>query len=240
MTGQLVLAGTGIGGPQRMTLEVHDRLQKAALIFHLTHLHRHLTETYAGAIMDLGPVYHGASSKSEAYQAITETLVTATKAAEPGAQVIFLTYGHPLFLVNSSRDMQAQIPTEVLPAISSFDTLLVDSPVPLGDGAQLFETTKFVALGQIPDAYEPVVLFQFGDYASRDTKGTPNLLRLELLKQQLLRHYPADHPLYVIVSAWDDSVGLTIVALTLSTLAARPDAVLPGATLVMPAAKRIA
>ncbi|MEP3638037.1 MAG: SAM-dependent methyltransferase [Paracoccaceae bacterium] len=238
MSGRLILSGTGIGGPGRMTLETHQCLQQAVRVFHLTHLHEHLSNTYPGEIVDLSPIYHGAASKPAAYQTITETLIMAVKEALPETLIVFLTYGHPLFLVDSSQDMLAQIQAEVLPALSSFDTLLIDSPVHLGDGAQLFETTKFVALNQCPDAYEPLVLFQFGDYATWDNDGAPHQSRLDLLRRQLLRHFPSDHPLYVVVSAWHDDVSVRVETLPLLALASRPDVVIPGATLLLPPAKR--
>ena len=158
MGGKLILAGTGIGGTKRMTMEVHDHLCRAKTIFHLTILNEHLSCEYEADIVDLAQIYHTATSKTEAYAAITESLVNAVKNAQNGEEIVFLTYGHPLFLVNSSLDLRARIDCTILPALSAFDTLLIDSPVNLSDGAQLFETTKFVALKQRPAAFDPVIL----------------------------------------------------------------------------------
>ncbi|NOR61594.1 MAG: hypothetical protein GQ535_03750 [Rhodobacteraceae bacterium] len=239
MSGKLILAGTGIGGLKRMTMEVHDHLHSAMRIFHLTSLHDHLSRNYTADIVDLASVYHTAKSKTEAYSTITKTLLDAVMNGQDQDNIVFLTYGHPLFLVNSSLDLMACVDCTILPALSAFDTLLIDSPVSLSNGAQLFETTKFVALRQRPAAFDPVVLFQFGDYASQDTKGTPNIARLKLLKQHLLRDFPASHKLYVVVSSWDDGISRQIVSLRLENLDERHDAVIPGATMIMPPVREV-
>lgn len=234
MSGNLVLAGAGIGGPKRMTLEVHDCLQGAKQIFHLTTLQSHLSDTYAAEVIDLASVYHDAATKTDAYEAISTMIIRATEAAERDETVVFLTYGHPLFLVNSSLDLQQRLACSVLPAISSFDTLLIDSPVQLSDGAQLFEATKFVALRQRVARFDPLVLFQFGDYAARDRKGSADVRRLRLLKQQLLSDFPEEHQLYVIVSSWEEGVSKRVVNLRLGDLDRDEQVAIPGSTLIIP------
>ena len=172
MTGRLALVGVGIGGAERMTLEARSLLSAAAEIYHLTPLGDALSALSSCHVVDLSDIYHAGPTKARAYGSIVSTLVEAVEARGASETVAFVTYGHPLFFVDSSDALRRRVSDcRVVPAVSAFDMLLIDSPVDLGKGAQIYDTTRFVALDRRPDPREPVLLMQFGDYGATDPRG---------------------------------------------------------------------
>lgn len=239
MTGRLALVGVGIGGADRMTLEARSVLASAAELYHLTPLKSELAELCRGRVVDLSEVYHAGPTKAGAYASIVSILVEAVTARETLETVAFVTYGHPLFFVDSAHILRRRVPDcLIVPGLSAFDTLLVDSPVALGTGAQIYEATRFVALNLHPDAREPVLLMQFGDYAAIDASGARNPKRLALLQRLLTQFYPPQHLMYVVVSPWAEGVERTIVPFLLRDMAMREDIVRPGSSLVIPPISR--
>ena len=89
---------------------------------------------------DLAEFYRSRSIRADVYRAIFDMLVDEASRA-PG--VAFLLHGHPLFLVSATEytlglARQRGLRVEMLPAVSSFDTLLCDLGIDFGYALQVF------------------------------------------------------------------------------------------------------
>jgi tetrapyrrole (corrin/porphyrin) methylase-like protein len=232
--------GLGIGGIRRLTAEADEVLRSADTILHLSAVGADLVDRYPGEVVSLLPVYQGTPGDESAYQAIADALIAAAeKARDRGGYACFATYGHPLWLVDSSRmamrlAAESSLRVGVVPGISSFDTLLIDSPVPLDRGAQLVETSEFVHAGLVVNTVLPLVLFQFGDYARERLNPAPvHERRFARLVARLQSIYPGERQAFLVVSSWADGIERQIRATTVGQLADLCQSARPGSSLVV-------
>ncbi len=204
----LYLAGTGIGGAGRTTPEVEAAVRDAGIVLHLGLSGESREALHSdGRVESLDPLYTADDSPARTYGKLADRIVEAAQRAHSeGRSAVFVTYGHPLFMVLPARRAllrcaELGLEVRVLPAISSFDTLIGDSPEPLDFGAQLYEKSDFVNFELRVETRMPLVLFQFGAKGAilKSAQGVPD--KEAALAQRLDELYPSEHPVYVIFSA---------------------------------------
>lgn len=238
----LYLVGAGIGPVSRMTGETAEVISGADIVFHLTAVAEELEKLNPGRVRSLQPVYESSDVAVDVYAEITRVVVDAAEQAKSNAgYACWVTYGHPLWLVDSSYYAMRECRTRglhaiCLPAVSSMDTLLIDSPVDLGHGAQMLETSRFVHSRLTVDPRVPLVLFQAGDFGTTRLRSGmgPSSERFKLLEQQLLVWYRDDHPAHIVLSAWRAGMRARVTDVTVGTLTAHAQDLHTGTTLVIP------
>jgi uncharacterized protein YabN with tetrapyrrole methylase and pyrophosphatase domain len=139
-----------------------------------------------------------------AYRRMASTVIAAALEKPP---VCFATYGHPKMYCHPTTLIQRaarvlDLKVEVLPGVSSIDTLLVDLNIDPGfDGLQVYDATDLVVRRRplqndvscvIMQA--PIVLeaFNNGKPAKRDN--------LQLLQNYLLEFYPPEQKVVIVIS----------------------------------------
>ncbi|WP_171360403.1 SAM-dependent methyltransferase [Vibrio pectenicida] len=230
---KIFLIGTGIGDFQRISMQSMQILQSVDVIFHLSPHHGNIVNAAPQAeVHDLKDLYESNDEPNHVYDLISQHIYC--HASNNQGTTAFVTYGHPLFFVRCSLDLMASdLDVELLPAISSFDTLLIDSPVHLGDGVQIFDTALFVAYNIKPSPLVPVALYQYGDFGGNQLRTKPDSRRFQLLQEQLLSIYPSDHLAHIVVSGWANDVSCSVVSFPIKQLIHNINEAVIGSSLVI-------
>jgi uncharacterized protein YabN with tetrapyrrole methylase and pyrophosphatase domain len=205
-TTSIYLLGSGIKGTLQLTIETIQALRASKRVFVL-HADRDLITSlrqYCPEVDDLAPLYDGRTVRDEVYREISQRLV---KAALDTAPVAFLVHGHPLFLVSAAEytlDLAEHhnLRVSVLPAVSSFDTLLCDLRIDYGYGVQIFDTTTLLNAGWQPNPQVPLLLFQLASTLNRAViKEDPSSTVLAPIAELLIELYGPRHRVQVVWSA---------------------------------------
>ena len=236
-----MLVGAGIGGAVRLTREAEEAIRTASVVLHMTAIGAELERLCPdGLVVSLMPTYEAGDDPDEVYGRIADRLVAEAELAHGrGGTAAFVTYGHPLWLVTSARSAlrrcaERGLRASVVPGISSIDTMLVDSPVPLDRGAQLYEAGQFVRQGLGVERRLPLVLFQFGDFGSGSLRPDHTATgRFGAILERLAGLYPAGHPVHIVLSPWREGMRPRVVSSTVADLAGVLEAAHVGTTLVV-------
>lgn len=122
--------------------------------------------------------------------------------------VCFLTYGHPLYLVEPGwilmEEARAEgISVKPLPSTSFLDTVLVDLGARFDFGVQVYDANIFHLHDIRPDTRFPVILAQFGSFDIRRLRQSGYLYgRIYPLTRRLREIYPPDRAVAAVLSSW--------------------------------------
>lgn len=213
---KLFIVGVGIKFLSHMTLEVQSIIQKSDSVIYLVNepaMKRWIEENSKKAI-SLDALYFNFQERYEAYQAICREVINITV---QNKNTCFILYGHPLILSSSSEQLIKEInekalpiDIEILPGISSIDSLLCDLCVDPGSGGlQAFEATEFINKKYKVNADSHLILWQIGvvgieKIIQNDVDLINSLERikaLNLLKKRLIDIYGKDHPIILYVAS---------------------------------------
>ena len=90
----------------------------------------------------------------------------------------------------------------MLPAVSSFDTLLCDLGIDYGYGIQVFDATSLLVNRWMPNPRVPLLLFQIATTLNdRVERGQPSARHLLPLIEYLQDLYPFDHECLLVHSS---------------------------------------
>lgn len=108
----------------------------------------------------------------------------------------------------------------VLPAVSSFDTLLCDLGIDYGYGVQLYDTSTMLQAGWKPNPGVPLLLFQLASTLNRAViKDDPNIEALRPIAELLAPIYGGDHRVQVVWSSAHMLESSSIIELPIDELA---------------------
>ncbi|MFI1177667.1 SAM-dependent methyltransferase [Streptomyces melanogenes] len=204
----LYLVGLGIGGFDRRSVEVDNLLKSARKVLHLTAFDADLRHLSAGDVVDLEQVYGTGSDPRQVYQEMAMQALLAGVDARGKGHACFLTYGHPLFLVDSGWWIEQAaaeygITVKAIPAASFLDSLLIDLGARFDRAVQSYEANVFFRYQIQPDTRFPVVPSRFGSFDVGRLRQRDNLYgRLAPLTRRLRDLYPTDRPVAAVLSAW--------------------------------------
>jgi uncharacterized protein YabN with tetrapyrrole methylase and pyrophosphatase domain len=218
--------GAGICAPNQITLESDRSLRASDLVLH--HVGR-LPEMldYLGSLgvplHDLEDLYEEGALDIDVYDRIANAVLDA---AEGRSLVTFVVNGHPLIYnrpvrLVASRAKARGISVNVLPGISSIDTMLLQVGIEIGSaGLQIYDCNRFVYFGIEPETTAPLLLFQPGCFGSGViTKRHENLpARFAKLVDYLLRSYPPEHEVRILKSALTPASGALDLRVPLGSL----------------------
>ncbi|WP_280381671.1 SAM-dependent methyltransferase [Nocardia wallacei] len=202
----IYLLGTGIKGTLHLTIETIQALRASRRVYVL-HADDAVIEhvrQYCPDVEDMAPLYEGQTVRDDVYREISRRLVDAALETRP---VSFLVHGHPLFLVSATEYTlelaeSKGLRVSVLPAVSSFDTLLCDLGIDYGYGVQLYDTSTMLQAGWKPNPNVPLLLFQLASTLNRAViKDDPDLKALAPIVDLLAPIYGGDHRVQVVWSA---------------------------------------
>lgn len=202
----IFLLGTGIRGTIQFTDETIQALRacRTAIVLHDDLTVHAAIRRHCRSVIDAAPLYAGVQRRPDAYRAMSRQVVAAATRNPP---VAFIVHGHPLFLVSAAEytlDLarKAGLRAVVLPAISSFDTLLVDLGIDYGYGVQMFDATTLLVRGWQPNPEVPLLIFQLATVLDdRVMYRRPGAKILRPLVDRLLTVYPPGHLCTMVHSA---------------------------------------
>lgn len=202
----IYLLGSGIKGTLHFTVETVQALRACRRVFVL-HPDQGVIESvreHCAQVEDLASLYNGQTLRDDVYHGISRRLVESALGSAP---IAFLVHGHPLFLVSATEytlDLAERhdLRVSVLPAVSSFDTLLCDLRIDYGYGVQIFDTTTLLKAGWTPNPQVPLLLFQLASTLNRAViSGDPDQEALCPLIGLLGPLYGADHRVQIVWSS---------------------------------------
>jgi hypothetical protein len=202
----LYLLGTGVRDQLHLTPETRQALSACTEVYvlHVDPAAIKAVQEHCDTVIDVADMYEGVSVRREAYEAISHRLVTAAAERSP---VGFVVQGHPMFLVSATEftlDLAAEhgLGTQVLPGVSSFDTVLCDLRLDLGYGVQVFDTSTLLQQGWVPNPNVPMLLFQLATTLDQAVvRGARTGEVLQPIVDLLLPLYGAEHETRLVYSA---------------------------------------
>lgn len=203
----IYLVGLGIGGFEQRTVATDGILRQSEKILHLTAFDSDLRQNFGDAVIDLSPLYQRFSDPAQTYAAMADEVYAAWEASV--GPVAYLTYGHPLFLVDSSwilreRCSLSGVRLKSLPATSFLDGLFGAIDSRLDHGFLYLEAQRFMALDDeaIPPT-APLVIAQAGDYGSDRLRPTTHRGQRALpLLSKVERVFAPDSIASVFLLSW--------------------------------------
>ncbi|ATL31167.1 SAM-dependent methyltransferase [Streptomyces formicae] len=220
----LYLVGLGIGGLERRTVEADEVLHSAGVILHHTAFDADLRHMYQAEVVDLEPVYADGPNPLQAYRNMAAQVLQAVRDGDGKSPVCFLTYGHPLYLVESAWILMEEagvegISVKPLPSASFLDAVLVDLGARFDFGVQVYDASVFYSHDIEPDIRFPVILAQFGSFDIRRLRQSGDLYgRISPLTHRLQDIYPPDRAVAAVLSSWRPDMAPQISRTTIRDL----------------------
>ena len=205
---EIFLLGSGIRGTLQFSTETLQAIRACRKVFILhddLKIHAFIRDL-CPAVVDAGQFYTDDGPRRSVYEAISEALIEEALVDPP---VGFLVHGHPLFLVSATELILEGaalrgLSTSVIPAISSFDTLLCDLSLDFGYALQIFDATTLIRESIELNPYVPTLIFQIATVLNDNVaRGDISAQAVEPLTTYLLRFYPENHVCEVVYSGTD-------------------------------------
>lgn len=199
----LFILGTGQRFPDHFTVETLDAIVACSRVFTLLGPDqiRLLPKDLRAKLHPVTGLYEPERLRRENYRAVADQILNYLQVDPP---IGWLTFGHPvcfdsvsMMLVRAAQLRGHSI--QILPAVSSLETVLVDVEYDPSLGFQVFEATALVREKIQLNTSIAALLFQIGlfdtDYMA------PKPTRLERLQAYLLQQYQEDHSVAVVRSS---------------------------------------
>lgn len=207
-TGSLVVVGIGIALGQT-TLEAKAHLEQADKVFYLVSNPSAVRWVHQlnPTAESLYPLYTVGKDRSESYNQMVETILTAVRG---GAAVCTAFYGHPgVFVDPGHRAVRIArsegFPARMLAGVSAEDYLFADLGVdPARCGCQSFEATDFLIHARVFDPTAVLLLWQLGSLGDNSFRFKSERIEagLAILLDRLLPEYGPEH----VVTVYEGSV----------------------------------
>ncbi|WP_419421632.1 SAM-dependent methyltransferase (plasmid) [Legionella sp. D16C41] len=229
----MYIVGCGIKFLSHLTLEVKLLIESCDFVLYLVNdpaIKRWIEENSRNS-KSLDSLYFVNSDRKAAYNSISYEVI---KYAKKNKTTCFVTYGHPLFLSNSSQSLIKEvgrncsdIEVDVLPGISSLDSLCCDLRIdPSMGGMQAYEATDFLKENYIINKSSHIILWQIGVVGIKkiilqesDLCGNIEKFNsLKCLKEKLLDIYDDKHPVIIYVASMYQSFPAEICEVELCNL----------------------
>ncbi len=207
--GSLVVVGTGISSVAQTTLEARGHMEQADKLLYV--VADPVTETWIRRLNlsaeSLEDCYQDGQHRGLAYQAMTDRILEWVRKDDTRVCAVF--YGHPGVFVRPShasirQALEEGFEARMLPGISAEDCLFADLGFdPAVRGCQTFEATDFLLRKPRFDPVCHVILWQIGVIgdATYSSEGNYREDGLPVLREELLKHYPASHEIFVYAAS---------------------------------------
>jgi uncharacterized protein YabN with tetrapyrrole methylase and pyrophosphatase domain len=202
----IAIAGLGIVGVHQITREVEETLRRCRHAFVIDDGFGviHYLKSLCPDVISLIPFYEPGKKRLPTYRRMAAEVINSAIVDSP---VCFATYGHPLvycypaiLIQRAAKLLNLRI--EILPGISSLDTLFVDLGIDAAtDGLQMYETTDLLLRRRPIQQDVPCILWQV-DAIAQPTFETTRRAADQFLPLQtyLLQFYPPEHSVILVLS----------------------------------------
>jgi|HubBroStandDraft_6_1064221.scaffolds.fasta_scaffold00904_8 uncharacterized protein YabN with tetrapyrrole methylase and pyrophosphatase domain len=243
---QLLLIGLGVMIPDHITV------QAARALARCTHLYSVVQEppllwlppdrARGIAVVNVLKWYTEGSLRTENYDRVAESIM---KEVTKGRTIGYVTYGNPMAydrvaqnLINYAKESNLGI--EVVPGISSIDTIFCDLQLDMAPGVQVYEASWLFACQMSPRIDFPLLLLQIGAFGSLRTHYSERHDGRTLvdLSDFLCRFYPQSHPISLVRSTGHENHSASVRKLWLGNLCEATADELSGASLYIPAVEK--
>lgn len=203
----LFILGTGVLSELHITNETAQALQScdAAYVIHNDLALIERLRSYCKDVRTVFDLYEQPGlTRSEIYRRVAARVVSE---GEQLTRVALVVFGHPMFLVSACEytahlGKESGFRVRVLPAVSSFDTLLCDLEEDLGYGVQIYCAENLVDHQYRIDPRVPLVLFQLTQFKERKLiHSAPDPSIFGPLVDYLLGYYPGSHACTMVHSS---------------------------------------
>ena len=209
----LYLIGLGIGGFDSRSVEVDSVLAQCDTILHLTAFDDDLRGHYSANVENLLPLYSSSDNAEEVYTEMMEHVYRVAVDSLGRGATSFLSYGHPLFLVDTNwmllaKSVSSGLRVKSIAATSFLDQALCDLGRRFDFGVQYYESKFFMDHEVVIDSRMPLLLSQIGDFGDVTLRQTKQKYRrLEPLFGVIRNSYPSERKCYVVFSPWRRDMG---------------------------------
>lgn len=200
----ILLVGTGIMGTMQMTLEANELLKTRDIVFilHYDNSVYQYVKNMGIEVVDASLFYENGSFRTNVYQDISYAILEAAQTKK----VAFLVHGHPLFIVSTSEFLlekadEYNLSVEVIPSVSSLDTIIADLKFDLGYALQSYEANYMLSMKPNIDNRFPLLIFQVAILGQTEVNKAYKNINLTPLKDFLLHYYPNDQKMVFILSS---------------------------------------
>ncbi|MER5492621.1 SAM-dependent methyltransferase [Streptomyces sp. NPDC002490] len=203
----IYIVGLGIRNVQQITREAEQavRLSKKVFTVDAGFGIDEFLRTLCPDVRSMLDHYEEGGDRLRTYRAMAAEVVDA---AVDDAPVCFATYGHPKIYVYPSQLIEQAasllgLTVRILPGISALDTIITDLSLDPGPhGLQMYEATDLLARERPLQPEVPCLLWQVSavETAMYTTKRG-NAERYRRLQDYLLRTYPTDHEVTMVLSS---------------------------------------
>lgn len=218
---KLFIVGSGIKFLSHLTYETLSLIQQCDCVCFLVNdpaMKKWVIDNSKKAV-SLDEVYFNSKLRRNSYESISDEIIKITMRHEV---TCFVTYGHPLILSNVSTKLIENIAencpgitVDVLPGISSIDTLFCDLRFDPGTvGLQAYESTVFINSNYSINTNCHLILWQIGISGVKTIiksddelfNSTERKESLKKLKDKLLFSYNGNHPVILYVAGTYPSI----------------------------------
>lgn len=205
---KLALVGLGIRGTNQLTLEAIEKLKssRCVLVHASKSIVNSLEQLLPTKIIGIKDLYKNGEVDEKNYKCILDRILEEAKCSPEGSLISVVIAGHPRVGVTLSTWLDSiandyQLELEVIPGISSFDTMLVDlQRDPLERGSILLDVNRLLLFGYQIDPTLDLYIYHVCSIGTRRTHFlTPEKEnKIDLLAKKLSSIYAADHPVTLI------------------------------------------
>ncbi|MEQ6204812.1 SAM-dependent methyltransferase [Sulfitobacter sp. HNIBRBA2951] len=232
--------GVGLEPERHLTREAERALQESRVAFHLTASHEFICDLVGGTAVDLGDHYRKTAS-TDAYTQQVEMILSELG---NGPGVAFVTYGHPMVLVDTCQSLLSHLRTirgtwRVISGISSVAVMLERFTLDIGlAGLLVIEANKMVINQVRPNPSVASFIMQVGAFGALDLtlarRNHPD--RFVKLRDYLLQDYSPEHPAVFITCGHLEGMEDIMHHTTVNDMADDADLIHTGMSLYLPPA----
>ena len=238
----LFVVGLGVVIPSHISIQATRAMSECSELFSIV---QEPEELWVPAVRDrqikvtnLLESYLEGRLRIENYDGASQKVIGAIG---PDRTVGYVTYGNPMSydrvastLVRYGKDHDLRV--EIVPGISSIDTLLCDIGVDMAPAIQIFDASWLVACKVEPINEAPLVLVQVGTFGSLRTHYTKRLdgSSLRELVEYLCKFYPKAQRVILVRSTGSEDHPVRTRAMDLGRLCEVSAEDLSGASLYIP------
>jgi uncharacterized protein YabN with tetrapyrrole methylase and pyrophosphatase domain len=239
---ELFLIGLGVMIPDHITFQARRAMSRCSQIFSIIQESPRLwlPQEKVGQIevVNLLKLYAEESLRTENYDRVAGAIL---KGLDCGHCVAYVTYGNPMAYDRVAQNLvqyaaDAGVSFQVVPGISSLDSVLCDLRMDMAPGIQVFEASWMVAYKIEPRVDVPLLLVQVGTFGSFRTHYAKRQdgRSLGSLVQYCSKLYPQSHIVYLVRSSSDENEPAQVRQVALGSLGGVTAEDLSGASLYIP------
>jgi precorrin-2 methylase len=226
----LYIVGLGVKIPDHVTVAAFEALARCERIYTIVQ-HPPARWMPAGAhanceVINLMSRYVEGAVRHENYERVVREILKGLNETRP---IAYVTYGNPLSYDSVAQALVQRAPrfdcrVEVVPGISSIDTILCDLGVDMAPGVQVYEASWLVATRTPLNVSVAAILLQLGHFGTarahyRERRGVETLTGLVAYLSQF---YPVSHNVHLVQSG-DGFAGTLIRQIQIAELNAVGD-----------------